>query len=181
MLSRVWHLANCFFWHELKTRLDLLKPNVGRRVISQQWLQKSHHDRCSHDRAFSVGQAVFVRDYRVNFPKWSAGHILKLLGPLSYLISLNDGVVVHRHADQIQVHFNVATDSNQIQSPPSQDWIDRASDSSGDDNDTMEESSESQEVSNVAGVAGPLEHPPVERRYPARDRHLPERPGFVSY
>ena len=37
--------------------------------------------------------------------KWLQGHILKSVGPLSYLIKLNDGRIFRRHVDHLQECF----------------------------------------------------------------------------
>ena len=62
----------------------------------------------------SVGQAVFGKRLLCKFSQVVSWPHSQVAGAIVLFDSLNDGVVVCHHADQIQVHFNVATDSNQI-------------------------------------------------------------------
>ncbi|XP_060074282.1 uncharacterized protein K02A2.6-like [Ylistrum balloti] len=54
--------AKLFMGRNLPSRLDLIKPDVRRRVNEQQWKQESK--RRVLCRSFSVGEKVAVRDYR---------------------------------------------------------------------------------------------------------------------
>ena len=46
--------------HSLRTRLDLLRPNLQRKVLSEQAKQKQSHDKHSKDRQFKEGDTVTV-------------------------------------------------------------------------------------------------------------------------
>ena len=49
--------------HSLRTRLDLLRPNLRRKVLSEQAKQKQSHDEHSKGRQFKEGDTVWVRDF----------------------------------------------------------------------------------------------------------------------
>jgi len=66
--------------HSLRTRLDLLRPNVEGRVAEQQAKQKESHNACSRDRQFFVGQRVMARNLRPG-PKWIPGTVIECNGP----------------------------------------------------------------------------------------------------
>ena len=56
--------AELFMKRPLRSRLDLLRPSVKRRVQGRQAEQKRQHDAHSRLREFDVGQAVLVRNLR---------------------------------------------------------------------------------------------------------------------
>ena len=70
----------------LRTRLDLLRPNLWRKVLSEQAKQKQSHDEHSKDRQFKVGDAVWIRDFRSSANKWEPGILVQRVGPVSYII-----------------------------------------------------------------------------------------------
>ena len=69
------NVAPCtlFLNRSLKTRMDLLRPDIGSTVSSKQALQKLHHDRHSLSRDLYVGQRVMVRNMRPGpqYASWS--------------------------------------------------------------------------------------------------------------
>ena len=85
----------------LRTRLDLLKPDIGRKVRSQQSQQKAQHDLHSRGRQFDPGQLVFVRNRR-DGPRWIRGSIIRIQGPVSYLVRVSTGDVWRQHIDDIR-------------------------------------------------------------------------------
>ena len=48
--------------HQLRTRLDLLHPDLLARVTEKQAEQKANHDQHSRSREFMIGQQVMVRN-----------------------------------------------------------------------------------------------------------------------
>jgi len=52
-----------FLNRDLRTHLDLLFPNVRRRVEEKQESQMRHHDSHAHARGLTVGQRVMVRNF----------------------------------------------------------------------------------------------------------------------
>ena len=49
---------------KLKSRFDLLKPNIATRVIQKQREQKDSHDSHAIGRQFQEGDSVYARDFR---------------------------------------------------------------------------------------------------------------------
>ena len=91
-----------FQGRSLRTRLDLIRPNLQKTVSDKQAVQKSNHDGCSILRDLYVGQSVLVRNLRPGLD-WLRGTIVRKLGPLSYLVELDDGRLWKRHIDHIKV------------------------------------------------------------------------------
>ena len=85
---------------DLRTRLDLLKPDIASNVHNKQAVQKQYSDNRRHSRVFSVDQEVMVRNFREG-DKWTSGKIVDQLGPVSYLVQCSDGSMWRRHVDHI--------------------------------------------------------------------------------
>ena len=58
--------SSLFLQRSLRTRLDLLKPQVAARVRSKQADQKAYHDVHSHARQFFVGWLVMVETFEMD-------------------------------------------------------------------------------------------------------------------
>ena len=86
---------------DLRTRLDLLKPDVGAQVRRQQGCQKMYHDLHSRTREFAVGQTVWTRNMREG-PRWVPGSVVEKLGPVSFLVRVSSGELWRRHVDHIR-------------------------------------------------------------------------------
>lgn len=85
----------------LKTRLDLIRPNLTSKVAEAQAKQKHYHDRGTRDRHFEIGDRVYVHNFGSG-QTWLQGTIIAVTGPLSYRVTLQDGRVIRRHLDQIR-------------------------------------------------------------------------------
>ena len=79
--------AQLLFACNLKSCLDLLKPNNSGRVEYKQQMQKSVHDRHAKTRYFVEGDEVYSHNFRQH-PLRLAGKIVKTTGPLSFEIEL---------------------------------------------------------------------------------------------
>ena len=79
--------ASLFLGRQIRTRFDLLHPNLEERVSHKQAAQKRCHDQRSHVCEFSAGDRVLVKDKS----DWVQGTIIQHLGPISYLVKLSDG------------------------------------------------------------------------------------------
>ena len=84
-----------------RTRLDLVTPNPEAHVDNKQLQQKTRHDRMSKARYFSPGDTVLVGNFPAN-QGWLCGTVLRAVGPVSFLISLNNGKIVKRHQDHLR-------------------------------------------------------------------------------
>ena len=69
---------------------------------------------------FNIGSKVFAQNFAQSDPKWLPGAIVKVTGPLSYHVQLQDGSTVRRHVDDIRRRDSAEQSSVQDQnaSPP---------------------------------------------------------------
>ena len=92
--------AELFFSRRLRTRLDLLRPDLGRKTASKQSEQKMQHDMHVKERNFEVGESVLVENFRGQ-PKWLKATVTEKTGPVSFGAMLEDGEICRRHIDQM--------------------------------------------------------------------------------
>lgn len=85
---------------ELRTRFDLIRPNVKNDVERKQFDQKTAIDgkrKCN----LTLGEKVFVKDNRTD-PKYrSEAVIMAKNSPSTYTVKFNDNTVAKKHANQI--------------------------------------------------------------------------------
>jgi len=84
---------------QLHTRLDLLKPSRESQVLDQQAHQKAT------TRELDVGERVSAKNFRSG-PQWIPGVVSDVSGPLTYLITLEDGRVIIQYVDHLQKRGN---------------------------------------------------------------------------
>ena len=89
----------------LKSRFDLLKPNLVTRVEQKQQQQKQNHDAHAVSHQFQVEEEVYFKDFRPGHT-WLQGKIVKCSGPVSYRIKLNNGQLVRRHQDHLRNYLD---------------------------------------------------------------------------
>ena len=87
---------------KLRSRFELMYPVVRRKVEASQERQKELHDGKKSVRQFAVKDPVFVENFTNRKPKWLPGTVVKVTGPLSYVIELQNGTTVRRHVDSIR-------------------------------------------------------------------------------
>ena len=92
--------ASSFLGRPIRTRFDLLRPELGRKV-REQARQKQRHDAHSRFREFAVGDKVMIRDGR-DKSLWRPGTVMELRGPVSYQVQLESGVIQLRHVDHLR-------------------------------------------------------------------------------
>ena len=86
----------------IRSRLDLLHPDMRNAVVKQQVTQKENHDQKVRSvRMFEVADLVFARNYGVG-AQWVAGTVVGVDGPVSYAVRLEDGRIWRRHTDQMR-------------------------------------------------------------------------------
>ena len=88
--------AKLFIGRALRSRLDLLKPNLAADVADRQVKQPSSGQ--SQLCQFDVGHTVLVRNYRGG-DKWVSGTVKSQSGPVSYSVVLRNGSVLRRHIE----------------------------------------------------------------------------------
>ena len=96
--------AELLMGRKLRSRLDLIKPNLVRRVHDKQGEQQRHHDQHTKQRTFAVGERVYVKNHRGGVP-WLPGVIAQATGPVSYRVEMVDGKIIRSHQDHIRSQF----------------------------------------------------------------------------
>ena len=106
--------AQLLLGRPLRTRLDLVKPDLNRKMINQQHQQgiKVANEKGRQRRQLAVGDAVMSRDYRGDL-KWRSGLIVKT-GPLMYEVQVAPGIVWRRHVDQLRPTAVEPTDAQGV-------------------------------------------------------------------
>ena len=109
--------AQLLFGRNLRSRLDLLRPNVKRQVDG-----KLLQDETRTLTSFGDGETVWVRNYRGG-PKWVRGQVLERTGPVLYRIKVHD-YIWKRHTEQMRADM---TDGNMVEEPRelqnSESWV----------------------------------------------------------
>ena len=105
--------AELLVGRKLRSRLDLLQPNLASKVQCSHMTQKRNHDSKKPYRQFHEGDPVYAENFNNNSnTKWLPGKIMKATGPLSYIIELSTGNTVRRHVDHIIVREQVQEQSS---------------------------------------------------------------------
>ena len=160
--------------HRLRSRFDLLHPEVSKKVESQQKKQVESHDNSRPLRSFHVKEKVYAKNLTSNTPKWIAGTVTKVTGPLSYVIQLEDGRIVRRHVDHVKKRATVPRVSADLTPeppdttpespvPPPQDTVD------ADANASQETEPESS-----------ADEPNVDSTQPRRSERAHKPPDYFS-
>ena len=76
--------AELFLGKSIRTRLDVLPPNLGKMI---QWKTTPLK---SNIRMFQEGDSIWTRDYRGVPEKWVHGIIVHQLGPVTYKVKVGD-------------------------------------------------------------------------------------------
>jgi hypothetical protein len=81
--------AELFLKRVPRSRLSLLKPSLNKQVQKKQDEQCRHHDHGRTSvRTFKLGDSVRVRSSRVGEEKWMLGVVIKICGPLTYVVKV---------------------------------------------------------------------------------------------
>jgi hypothetical protein len=81
----------------LRTRLDLLKPDIQLRIVKEVKVPDSR----AIQHEFSVGERVRARSYNTK-ELWKFGFITEKLGPRHYLVKTDDQTIWKRHINQLK-------------------------------------------------------------------------------
>ena len=93
--------SELFLKRTLRTRLDLMKPDVSKVVTQNQAKQENNYNGRIKLREFQLGSNVLVKNF-CQGSKWIAGTVKEKVGPLSYMIELPNGRLWKCHIDHIQ-------------------------------------------------------------------------------
>ena len=172
--------AQLLLGRPLRTRLDLVKPNLNRKMVNQQHQQsiRAANEKGRQCRQFEVGDRVMSRDYRGDL-KWRSGLVVRKTGPLMYEVEVAPGIIWRRHIDQLQP-TGVEPSTVEI-SPPEVVNVPPAQTQQSAPPDVVENSVADQ--TEMVPVPSPVVTPEVtpvspkvrERRYPQRVHRAPQR------
>ena len=81
--------AELFLSRHLRTRLDLMRPDLSQKVFDKQVEQKATHYKVSKEREFSLRGQVLVQNFRGE-PRWLEGTVMEQTGPVSYKVLVED-------------------------------------------------------------------------------------------
>ena len=79
-----------------------MKPNVDRKVLESQTVQKSTHDQSSRWRVLDVNDHVMVKNGRNKLPAWVPGTIVEQLGEVTFMVKFPDGTTRKCHINQLR-------------------------------------------------------------------------------
>ena len=91
--------AELLLGRRIRTKLDLLKPDINHYMDKALTQQKVYHDTRAKFSSFSIGDLVWVG--RPEGKGYESGCIMRKTGPLSYIVNVN-GIERRKHADQLR-------------------------------------------------------------------------------
>ena len=94
-----------------RSRLDLLRPQLSTKVHVKQTKQKLNHDKSAPVRQFQIDNTVYVQDLPSR-STWLPGTVVRIRGPLTYDIELEDGRIVTRHVDNLRMQYPQPTSTS---------------------------------------------------------------------
>ena len=168
----------------LRTRWDLLKPDVGQRVCWRQSKQKEGKDGNNPLRHFVTGQSVMVKNFRMG-PTWLSGVIVQQLGPLTYLVEISAGKFWKRHVDHVKDYPSKGLSSVPVSDQNEDDEFSAPLVRTSREEHTPTSTGAMNPSPDLARVVGtdlsnPDQEEPPARRYPERQRRGPTRYGITS-
>ncbi len=107
--------AELLFGRRPRSHLDLLHPDVARRVHHKQQKQVEHHDCHAKDRVIKVNDPVYIQNF-ASGEKWLSGIIVEKTGPVSFRVRLQDGRFVRRHVDHVRYRHTADGDKISVDS-----------------------------------------------------------------
>ena len=101
----------------VKTRFDLLRPNIDNHVVRKQEIQARNYignktKVCKLKPNFDEGDHVYFKNYSKYGPPNLPGVVEKCTGPISCKICTDEGPSVNRHFDQIFKQIKPSSDEN---------------------------------------------------------------------
>ena len=179
--------AELFLNRRLRTRLDLIRPGLGRKVFNKQSDQKARHDERIKEREFTLGEQVLVQNFRGE-PKWLDGTITEKTGPVSYKVLVGDQQW-KRHVDQMhQKRVNHPSRDTNVSVTFSENAIGKEVvdlEPTSPQLETAEAATRepteipgSEFTDNATAQETASAQPQAQPRYPTRERKSPQRLGF---
>ena len=113
--------TSLFLQRQIRTRFDLLRPDVKSNVHLKQATQKAYHDKQATPRNLKIGEPVMAKDPQQG--NWCPGVITSINGPLSYTVRLDDGREWARHVDHLRKReYAITATTSDATSPRYQSW-----------------------------------------------------------
>ena len=176
--------AESFLKRRPRTRLDLLRPNLGRKISDRQMYDKAKDDHKSKEREFSIVGEVLVQNFRCE-PKWLEATVIERTGLVSYKTKIGEEVW-KQHVDQMRdKSFNHTPDTrvnapkpivpNQNYEMPKPESLPKHSEVEEGEKE-LGESAHSSVSNSESANASPNTNQPAP--YPSRDRKPPIRLGY---
>ena len=110
--------AALMFGRSLRTRLDLLFPNVAAEQVGKSQAQMMAKRGNRRVVSFKAGDLVYCRNFPSNQPRWVSAEVLDKTGPLSYRLTIPDGGTIRRHVDHIIPREGVTRPGNSSEDIP---------------------------------------------------------------
>ncbi|KAI2646093.1 Transposon Ty3-I Gag-Pol polyprotein [Labeo rohita] len=181
--------ATAMFKRQLRTRLDLLKPQKTKQTVQAQ--QNIQRERClkAKHRFFRPGDKVLARNY-ARGARWLPAVVIAQTGPVSYTVELAEGHLIwKRHVDQLLAanscgnsedpmttdpYLEIAPDYHQLSEQFSAPTLENAltETSPSQVKETVSSTSSSNQTSAKENVTLSV---PTARPYPQRERRPPNR------
>ncbi|KAJ8678402.1 hypothetical protein QAD02_014189 [Eretmocerus hayati] len=92
--------SQLMFKRGMRTKFDVLQPNVFSRVLQSQRAQIIANGG-SRQVELGSGDEVYIDDYRVDSDTRCAGKIVNQIAPSTFVVKSKDNVTHKRHIDQI--------------------------------------------------------------------------------
>lgn len=92
--------ASAMFKRQLRTRLDLLKPQNTKDTVHLQQKAQMQRRSTARLRSFENGDQVLARNYTPGI-KWKPATVIAKTGPVSYTVETSDHLIWKRHLDQL--------------------------------------------------------------------------------
>ncbi|KAJ8380942.1 hypothetical protein SKAU_G00017200 [Synaphobranchus kaupii] len=92
--------ASAMFKRQLRTRLDLLRPQKTREVVHLQQRAQVERRAKTKFRSFIAGDRVLARNYTKGV-KWTPVTVVAKTGPVSYTVETSNHLIWRRHIDQL--------------------------------------------------------------------------------
>ncbi len=104
--------AELLMGRKLRSPLDLLKPDLYKRVEGRQESQKQAHDRHAQSRSLHIGEAVYSKNFGQG-PTWLPGYIVEQTGPLSFKVDLTAGRKWRRQQDHLRKRYDSEAENHE--------------------------------------------------------------------
>ena len=100
-----------------RSRLDLVYPEIGRKVRQSQVFQKQAHDWHAKERTMQEEEAVYASNFRRG-PKWLPEILKESNSPTSFAVQLENGQLLRRHQDHLIQRSCIPLESTANQADP---------------------------------------------------------------